>query len=51
MSDVKHSDTIIVLDNGRIIERGTHNELIDKKGIYNEFYEQQSTKAEPSILA
>lgn len=51
VSDVKHSDTIIVLDNGRIIERGTHNELIDKKGIYNEFYEQQSTKAEPSILA
>ena len=51
VSDVKHSDTIIVLDNGRIIERGTHNELIGKKGIYNEFYEQQSTKAEPSILA
>ncbi len=50
VSDVKHSDTIIVLDNGRIIERGTHNELIDKKGIYNEFYEQQSTKTEPSIL-
>ncbi|MCI8655108.1 MAG: ABC transporter ATP-binding protein [Clostridia bacterium] len=51
VSDVKYSDTIVVLDNGRIAERGTHEELINKKGIYNEFYEQQSTKAEPSILA
>lgn len=51
VSDVKHSDKIVVLDNGQIIERGTHNELISKKGIYNEFYEQQSTKTEQSILA
>lgn len=51
VSDVKHSDEIIVLDDGKIVERGIHEELINKKGIYNDFYEQQSTKAEPSILA
>lgn len=51
ISDVKHSDKIIVLDNGRIVEKGKHDELIYNNGIYNEFYNQQSTKAEPSFLA
>lgn len=51
VSDVKYSDIIIVLDNGRIVERGTHEELIRNKGIYSEFYNQQSTKSEHSFLA
>lgn len=51
VSDVKYSDKIIVLSNGVIVERGTHDELIRNDGIYNEFYKQQSTKAEPSFLA
>lgn len=50
ISDVKQSDKIIVLDNGAIVEQGIHEELIQKEGIYQEFYEQQSTKAEPSFL-
>ena len=32
------SDTIIVLDLGRIIERGTHDELIHKHGVYYSLY-------------
>lgn len=51
VSDVKYSDKIIVLDNGKIVERGTHEELIRNNGIYSEFYNQQSTKSEPSFLA
>ena len=51
VSDVKYSDKIIVLDGGNIVERGKHEDLIITKGIYNEFYKQQSTKAEPSFLA
>ena len=51
VSDVKYSDKIIVLDNGNIVEKGTHEELIKNNGIYSEFYNQQSTKAEPSFLA
>lgn len=39
-----------MLDNGAIVEQGVHEELIQKEGIYQEFYEQQSTKAEPSFL-
>ncbi len=51
ISDVKSSDKIIVLDNGKIVERGKHEELICNNGIYNEFYKQQSEKVEPSFLA
>lgn len=51
VSDVKNSDKIIVLDKGAIVERGTHSELLEKNGIYNEFFKQQSRKAEISILA
>lgn len=38
LSTVRNSDTIIVLDLGRIIERGTHDELIHKHGVYYRLY-------------
>lgn len=38
LSTVQNSDVIMVLENGRIIERGSHQELIDKKGKYYELY-------------
>ncbi|MCF0115635.1 MAG: ABC transporter ATP-binding protein, partial [Erysipelotrichaceae bacterium] len=38
LSTVRNSDAIIVLDHGKVIERGTHNELIDKKGTYYQLY-------------
>lgn len=31
---IKNANTIIVIDNGRIIEQGTHKELLNKKGYY-----------------
>ena len=38
LSTVRNSDVIICLDHGRIIERGTHDELIAKKGYYYQLY-------------
>ena len=50
VSDVKNSDNIIVLDNGRIAENGKHEELLKNNSIYSEFYNQQSKKAECDLL-
>ena len=38
LSTVKNSDCIMVLEQGRIIERGTHNQLIEQKGRYYQLY-------------
>jgi ATP-binding cassette subfamily B protein len=38
LSTVKNSDEILVLDHGAIIERGSHQELIAKKGTYYQLY-------------
>ena len=38
LSTVKNSDAIMVLDHGRIIERGTHDQLIAQKGTYYQLY-------------
>lgn len=51
ISDVKQSDKIIVLNNGSIVEQGIHEQLVQQGGMYQEFFEQQSTKAEPSFLS
>ena len=44
MSSIQHADKIIVLDNGKIIEMGTHSELFEKGGIYHEMHQQQLSK-------
>ncbi|MCX7795126.1 MAG: ABC transporter ATP-binding protein/permease [bacterium] len=41
LSTVKRADQIIVIDRGRIVERGTHSELISKDGYYRRIYDIQ----------
>ena len=41
LSTILNADVIYVLDNGRIVESGTHEELLVKKGLYSDLYEQQ----------
>ena len=38
LSTVRNADAIIVLENGQIIERGEHQELLDMKGEYYQLY-------------
>lgn len=43
ISSVENSDLILVMDNGRIVNMGTHEELIVSSEIYREVYEQQTS--------
>ena len=44
VSCVKHADNIIVLDNGKIIQSGSHNELVKDEGYYKDLYLKQNSE-------
>ena len=46
ISTIKHADHIIVIDEGQVVEQGTHEELVKADGLYSDMNEQQLTKAE-----
>ena len=41
LSTILHADTIMVLEHGRIVERGTHQQLLEHGGLYRQLYERQ----------
>src|SRR5207248_5289156 len=41
LSTIRHADQVLVLNEGRIIERGTHDELLQKHGFYYDLYMSQ----------
>jgi ATP-binding cassette subfamily B multidrug efflux pump len=51
VSSVKDADHIVVLDEGRIVERGTHEMLIDKDGYYADLYRRQTIEDELEEIA
>ncbi|WBB29051.1 ABC transporter ATP-binding protein [Parvimonas micra] len=44
LSTIKHCDKIVLIENGNILEQGTHLELLDKKGIYYKMYISEELK-------
>ena len=47
LSTVRDADQILVIDEGRIVERGRHEELVDAGGLYAELYETQFRPSAP----
>lgn len=48
VSSAKNADEIIILENGKIIEKGTHNELLEHNGYYKDLYVKQLSEKEIS---
>ena len=49
ISTVKDADEILVLDDGRIAERGTHRELLERNGLYAQMYRRQLLEEELEV--
>jgi ABC-type multidrug transport system fused ATPase/permease subunit len=45
LSTIRNADTIVVMDNGRIVEQGDHDSLLRRDGVYAALYKSQFTEA------
>jgi len=50
ISTIKHADEIIVLDDGEVIERGRHEDLVEQGGVYSDMYRRQLLEEELAAL-
>jgi len=51
LATVVRADIILVVDEGIIVQRGTHRELLQEGGLYRKLYEQQLKAMRPEELA
>jgi ABC-type multidrug transport system fused ATPase/permease subunit len=47
LSTIRSADMIVVMDGGRVVEQGSHEELLIREGLYRDLYESQSSGAAP----
>ena len=45
LSTIRNADSIVVMDGGRIVEQGSHAELLQREGFYYRLYNSQFTEA------
>ncbi|MFU8772274.1 MAG: ATP-binding cassette domain-containing protein, partial [Anaerolineales bacterium] len=50
LSTVRNADLVLVLDQGKIIERGKHEVLISQGGLYSELYQRQFAVSDPQSI-
>jgi ATP-binding cassette, subfamily B, bacterial len=50
LSTIMHADVIYVLEKGQIVESGSHNNLVDKRGLYYAMWRQQIGERRADIL-
>src|SRR5207245_3674364 len=50
LSTVRRSDVILVLDQGRLVEQGTHEQLLPQGGLYKQLYDMQTKRIGRKIL-
>ncbi len=49
LSTIKNADRVLVVDQGEIVEQGTHQELLERQGAYYRLYENQFTHQQPAV--
>jgi ATP-binding cassette subfamily B multidrug efflux pump len=50
LSTIRNADQVLVINHGRIIERGTHEELLEQRGFYHDLYMSQFRRAETMLV-
>ena len=50
LSTIAHADKILVLDKGRIIERGNHRQLLEQDGLYKKLWKMQNSLDIPEYM-